>query len=88
MHFALTLPPHALQVPLAPPNVLTCLTCHTWRTPATAGELVAVKGRLAGMASLETLYGAARDELDRLDKENLELKDMVSGTGVLLGRSR
>ncbi|KAG2438324.1 hypothetical protein HYH02_011021 [Chlamydomonas schloesseri] len=51
-------------------------------------ELVATKGRLADMSALETLYGAARDELQRLDKENLELKDMVAGGSAVLGRSR
>eukprot|EP00198_Chlamydomonas_reinhardtii_P008254 XP_001697591.1 predicted protein [Chlamydomonas reinhardtii] len=51
-------------------------------------ELVATKGRLADMSALETLYGAARDELGRLDKENLELKDMVAGSSAVLGRSR
>ncbi len=49
---------------------------------------MAAKGRLADMSALETLYGAARDELQRLDKENLELKDMVAAGGVQLGRSR
>ncbi|GLI70099.1 hypothetical protein VaNZ11_014878 [Volvox africanus] len=52
------------------------------------GELVVTKGRLADMSALETLYGAARDELQRLDKENLELKDMVAAGAVQLGRSR
>ncbi len=53
-----------------------------------SGELVATKGRLADLSALETLYGSARDELDRLDKENLELKDMVATGTVTLGRSR
>ncbi|PNH10823.1 hypothetical protein TSOC_002338 [Tetrabaena socialis] len=52
------------------------------------GELVATKGRLADLSALETLYGAARDELERLDKENLELKDMVTSGTAQLGRSR
>ncbi|KXZ45114.1 hypothetical protein GPECTOR_58g563 [Gonium pectorale] len=51
-------------------------------------ELVATKGRVADLSALETLYVAARDELERLDKENGELKDMVAGGAVQLGRSR
>ncbi|KAG2488478.1 hypothetical protein HYH03_012983 [Edaphochlamys debaryana] len=51
-------------------------------------ELVQTKGRLADLSALETLYGAARDELQRLDKENLELKDMVARGSTTLGRSR
>lgn len=49
---------------------------------------MATKDRLADVSALEALYGAARDELLRLDKENLELKDIVSSGGVQLGRSR
>ncbi|EFJ41076.1 hypothetical protein VOLCADRAFT_119797 [Volvox carteri f. nagariensis] len=44
-------------------------------------EMVAAKGRLADLSALETLYGAARDELQRLDKENLELKDIAASGG-------
>lgn len=54
---------------------------------------MANKGRLAGLSAMEGLYSAARDELGRLDKENLELKDMVAAAGagagaMQLGRSR
>lgn len=39
--------------------------------PLHAGELLSTKDRLAGLAGLEGLYRAARDELSRLDKENM-----------------
>ncbi|GFR40345.1 hypothetical protein Agub_g889, partial [Astrephomene gubernaculifera] len=39
------------------------------------GELVATKERLAGMCGLGALYGAAREELGRLEGENAELRD-------------
>ncbi|KAF5840393.1 hypothetical protein DUNSADRAFT_16941 [Dunaliella salina] len=50
--------------------------------------LVASKARLSEMHALEGLYCEARDELERLDKENLELRDMWQSGVAELGRSR
>lgn len=50
--------------------------------------LVASKARLSELHALEGLYCEARDELERLDKENLELRDMWQNGVAELGRSR
>ena len=52
-----------------------------------ADALVASKARLSEMHALEGLYCEARDELSRLDKENLELKDMWQQGVSELGQS-
>lgn len=66
----------------------TAHTVLTWPARAPAGALLASKTRLSEMHVLEGLYNEARDELARLDKENLELKDMWSNGVQQLGRSR
>jgi len=53
-----------------------------------AAALLASKTRLSEMYALEGLYCEARDELGRLDKENLELKSMWQQGVEELGRSR
>ncbi len=56
---------------------------------ATAAALMASKSQLGELSQVRALYVAAREELDRMEKENAELKDMVQAGGVAeVGRSR
>ncbi|GAX79052.1 hypothetical protein CEUSTIGMA_g6492.t1 [Chlamydomonas eustigma] len=50
--------------------------------------LLATKSRLGEQSQVQALYLATRDELERLDKENQELKDMLEAGVHELTRSR
>ncbi len=69
----------------APPAVaLLRVTC----APLPPAALLSTKTKLGEVSHLQGLYLAAREELDRLDKENGELKEMVQSGVYDVGRSR
>lgn len=86
--------------PCVPPGALLATNhCHVpahnvltadafIRIVMSPGALLATKARLGELSGVEGLWRAARDELGRLDKENGELKEMVSAGIDTLGRSR
>ena len=53
-----------------------------------SAALLSAKAQLGELSQVQSLYTAAREELDRLDKENGELKGMVQQGAYELPRSR
>ncbi|KAG1656903.1 hypothetical protein FOA52_007992 [Chlamydomonas sp. UWO 241] len=58
------------------------------RAHESVSALMSNKAEMAELHQLQAMYQSAREELDRLDKENSELKDMVSANAATLARSR